>query len=569
MLEIPRLPTGAGKTVISALLIDQLLDLLEPRRILFLAHRKEIIDQTAVKIGQQIGLDRVGVEQADRRADLSVRVVVGSVQTIIGRLDDFDPEDFAAIIVDECHHAFAKTWMDTISHFGKRADTLLLGLTATPKRSDGRSIEELFPETAFEISLGELQDQGYLVPMDYCTIEASLGLGELSVQSGDFQATLLGKIMNSDEMRALTVKACLEKARGKKTIAFCASIKHAEDLTRDFNSIGIKAAYISGETEDRDQIIEDFREGKIQVLSNFAVLTEGFDDPSIECVLLARPTTSPLVYSQCLGRGLRPIAGKEQCIVIDIVDRQRNPLQYNAYEAAGLPRSWKGSGKDPLREAEAIARIRVTDPNAFLSLKRALSIDESQKILMGLDPRTVLAGIDGMPLIRYNPEASPRLLSTADRLELAEGLLKDAGIKVLSMELEGEEAKAQFAEDYKLKASPYLAWQLEKASGLRFQCTVIKVEEPEPVLKALPIPIPPPIEAVKKNLPRTETKITKPQEKAKAAASAAPTPPPAAALPKPKTLDLMSRFKAVVQIEAAIILSAVERKSPSCGITLR
>lgn len=537
-----RLPTGAGKTVISALLIDRLLSIMEPRRILFLAHRKEIIDQTAVKIGQQIGIENVGVEQADRKAESSARVVVASVQTIIGRLDDFDPEDFAAIIVDECHHAFAKTWMDTISHFGKRSETLLLGLTATPKRSDGRSIEELFPDTAFEISLGELQDQGFLVPMDYCTIEASLGLGELSVQSGDFQATLLGKIMNSDEMRAITVKACLEKARGKKTIAFCASIKHAEDLTRDFNDMGIAAAYISGESDDRDQIIEDFRQGKIQVLSNFAVLTEGFDDPSIECVLLARPTTSPLVYSQCLGRGLRPYSGKEQCIVIDIVDRQRNPLQYNAYEAAGLPRSWRGSGKDPLREAEAIARIRVTDPNAFLSLKRALSIDESQKILMGLDPRTVLAGIDGMPLIRYNPDASPQLLSASERLNLADGLLKDAGIKVLSLELSGEGAKAELAEDWQLKASPYLAWQLEKASGLRFQCSVVKVELPAPVHKAEAPEISTIEPAIKKPIPEVKAKMNKPLETARAAAT--PAPPPAVQS-KPKTLDLMSRFKAV------------------------
>ena len=241
-----RLPTGAGKTVISALLIDQLLPLLEGRRILFLAHRKEIIDQTAIKIGLQIGTEKIGIEQAERSAEDFHPVVVASVQTIVGRLDDFDPEDFGAIIVDECHHAFAKTWMDTIGHFGKRPETLLLGLTATPKRSDGRSIEELFPETAFEISLGELQDQGYLVPMDYCTIEASLGLGSLSMQNGDFQSTLLGKIMNSDEMRALTVKACLEKAGGKKTIAFCASIKHAEDLTQDFKDLGLSAAFILG-----------------------------------------------------------------------------------------------------------------------------------------------------------------------------------------------------------------------------------------------------------------------------------------------------------------------------------
>lgn len=477
-----RLPTGAGKTVISALLIEQLLTVLGSKRILFLAHRKEIIDQTALKIAAQVGSDLVGVEQAERSAPEGVRIVVGSVQTIIGRLEYFNAEDFGAVIVDECHHAYAKTWMDTIGHFGKRSETLLLGLTATPKRSDGRSIEELFSETAFEISLGELQDQGYLVPMDYCTIEAKLGLGELSIQNGDFQATLLAKIMNSEEMRELTVKACLEKARGKKTIAFCASLKHAEDLTRDFLNLGIAAAFVSGEMANRDQIIEDFRLGKIQILSNFGVLTEGFDDPSIECVLLARPTTSPLVYSQCLGRGLRTHPDKSKCIVIDIVDRQRNPLQYNAYEAAGLPRSWKGSGKDPLREAEAIARIRVSDPNAFLRLKNALSIDESQRILMTLDPQTVLAGIDGTPLIRYNPELNLDLLSIDARLELGESMLKSSGLETKGIKFTEGVAKVELSGDSRLKASPYLAWQLERGTGLQFQCSISEIMAPPSLL---------------------------------------------------------------------------------------
>lgn len=461
-----RLPTGAGKTVISALLIEKLLPLLGSQRILFLAHRREIIDQTAEKIGRQIGESQVTVEQAERKAQASARVVVASVQTLAGRLQEYPPEAFGALIVDECHHAYAKTWMDVISHFGSQRETLLLGLTATPKRTDGRCVGELFKETAFEISLSELQEQGFLVPMDYYTIEASLGLGELSLdQGGDFQATLLGKIMNSPEVRELTIRACLQRARSQKIIAFCASVEHARDLAADFEARGIRAAYISGETQDRTGVIEEFRSGKIRFLSNYGVLTEGFDDPSIECVLLARPTTSPLIYSQCLGRGLRSHPGKRVCTVIDIVDRQRQQLQYNAFEAAGLKRSWRGSGKDPLREAAAIARIRVSDPSAFLKLRNALSLHETHDILMGLDPRLVFAGIDGMPLVRYQRVAQGTTLKAEQCADIAHKVLRDSGAEQPVVRLDEGDILVSLNGDMEGKVSPYLAWHLEQATG--------------------------------------------------------------------------------------------------------
>ncbi len=474
-----RLPTGAGKTVIAALIIEQMLSLIGQRRVLFLAHRREILDQSAEKISRRIGIEKVTIEQAERYADAHARVVVASIQTLAGRLESYDPQSFGLVIVDECHHAFAKTWLDTIGHFAKNPDTLLIGLTATPKRSDGRCISQLFNETAFEISLGELQDRGFLVPMNYFTIEASLGLGDVQLdQKGDFQTTLLGKIMNSPEMRALTLRACLEKALGKKTLAFCASVSHAQDLASDFNEAGMSAACITGQSHDRDANIQAFREGRIQVLTNFGVLTEGFDDPSIECVLLARPTTSPLVYSQCLGRGLRIHPAKTSCVVIDIVDRQRHQLQYNAFEAAGLQRSWRGSGKDPLREAEAIARIRVTDPQAFLKLKKALSLAETHKILMNLDPATVLAGIDGMPLLRYRAIAEEYNVSPEAKLSRAEGILRVAGWIPSALKISGDVLEALFIDAREKGPSPYLAWHLEQATGFMLK---YGIEAPPPI----------------------------------------------------------------------------------------
>lgn len=421
------LPTGAGKTVIAALLMEKLLKLSQSERILFVAHRQEIVDQTAEKIAAHFGDLRVGLEQGDRSAAGDERVVVASIPSLHQRLEKFDPGEFTAIIVDECHHIHARTWLETIRHFDRDEKKLLVGMTATPRRTDGRSADEFFDELAFEITLERLQDLGYLVPMEYFTVEASIGLDSLGLSvNGDFQAKALAAAMNTPELRALAIRAWSERSRFQKTIAFCASVTHAEAMTRDFLELGIEAAVVTGATKNRSEILDDFRKGNLQVLANYGVLTEGFDDPTIECVLLSRPTTSPLVYNQCLGRGLRAHPGKKKCTVIDIIDRSIHRLQFTAYEAAGFPQGYRASGKDPLREARAIAAIRVKDPAAFLRIKRALSLEETQSILMSLPESDVLRGIGGAPLIRYEPARKPR--GVPEAIKGAMEILRSLGV---------------------------------------------------------------------------------------------------------------------------------------------
>ncbi|RZA10869.1 MAG: DEAD/DEAH box helicase, partial [Proteobacteria bacterium] len=229
------LPTGAGKTVVAALLIDALLQKIRGKRILFLSHRKEIIEQTAEKIALQIGPDRVTIDQADLRPSPHAAVVVASIQTIIGRLEEYDAETFAAVIIDECHHAFAPTWIRTISYFGRQEASLLLGLTATSRRSDGRCVSALFQDVAYEITQGELQEAGYLVPLSYYTVEASLGLSTIGRDNeGDFPVSFLGRIMNTPELISLTLRAWREQCSQLKTIAFCAGVDHAEGLAKAF-----------------------------------------------------------------------------------------------------------------------------------------------------------------------------------------------------------------------------------------------------------------------------------------------------------------------------------------------
>ena len=150
------------------------------------------------------------------------------------------------------------------------------------------------------------------------------------MSAGDFQVKALSFVMNYPAVRALTLRAWREKGYGKKTIAFCAGVEHAHRIAEDMTQLGVRAVAIDGKTQNRESLLKAFQKGEIDVITNYGVLTEGFDDPTVECILMARPTTSPLVYNQCIGRGLRIAPQKSTCIIIDIIDRGAHQLQYGA-----------------------------------------------------------------------------------------------------------------------------------------------------------------------------------------------------------------------------------------------
>lgn len=422
------LPTGAGKTVIAAHIIKALRATKDFGRVLFVAHRREIIDQTARTIQRHLPGIKVQIDQGSRVAKGNGAVVLASVQSLVRRKENYDPKAHALIICDECHRALAPSWGEVIDYFHTQAgqDTLLLGMTATPQRTDGKSALDVFGRCAFQISRTDLEDLGYLVPMRYFTIQGNLNLAKVKMAAGDFQVRSLSRVMNTPAIRALTLKAWLEQGLGKKTIAFCAGIDHATDLAADLSDLGIRAEKIDGKTKNRGEILKRFAGGKIQVLTNYGVLTEGFDDPSVQCILMARPTTSPLVYTQCVGRGLRTAPGKNACIVIDIVDRSAHPLQYGATQMAGLSKGWRSSGSDPFRQAQSFSGIKVTCPDAFLRLRDATCLEEVQSILMSLPPDVVTAGLDGEPVLHYEPAEDEPTAGKARKA--ARQILKQAGV---------------------------------------------------------------------------------------------------------------------------------------------
>lgn len=465
------LPTGAGKTVIATYIIKTLrMSGGRSKKTLFVAHRQEILDQTANTLRRHLpGVD-VQVEQGERTASADADITVASVQSLVRRKERYDPKSFGLIICDECHRALAPSWEEVIGYFFAESsqDALLLGMTATPRRSDGKSASEVFGEPAFEISRTDLEDLGYLVPMQYFTVQSDLALDRVKMSGGDFQVGALSRIMNAPEQRALAVKAWLEQGRGKRTIVFCAGVEHAASLAADFQSLGIKAEKIDGKTKERSDLLRRFRTGELEVLTNYGVLTEGFDDPGVSCVLMARPTTSPLVYTQCVGRGLRCAPDKRSCTVIDLVDRSTHQLQYDAVQMAGLPSRWRSRGGDPFREAQALRGIKVTSPEAFLRIRNATSLQEVQSILMSLPANVAVAGLDGQPVLRYAPATDATTPEVAEK-ELKK-LLRQAQVWGAKLAFSDDVVRIAFrCPETENECYAPLKWHLEQVTGRRVE----------------------------------------------------------------------------------------------------
>jgi ATP-dependent helicase IRC3 len=205
------LPTGAGKTVIATFIIKELIKSPGFGKVLFVAHRREILDQTVRTIKRELPDLSIQIEQGERTSTHSAAITIASVQSLVRRKERFDPTGFSLIICDECHRALAPSWEEVIDYFvsHRGGKTLLVGMTATPNRTDGRSALNVFNEIAFEISRTDLEDLGYLVPMGYYTVRSNLNLNQVKMNGGDFQVNALSKVMDMPSTRALTVQAWL------------------------------------------------------------------------------------------------------------------------------------------------------------------------------------------------------------------------------------------------------------------------------------------------------------------------------------------------------------------------
>ncbi len=336
------MPTGTGKTVMFTMLARTL-----SWTTLVLVHRDELIQQAHETFRNVYPGATVGIVKAQRNEWNGYDVVIASVQSLHkNRLESIPRKTFKLIIVDEAHHAPANTWKTVLSYFNVR---FVLGVTATPERSDGNGLVPIFGETpVYSYDLRQAIEDNRLCRLRQFKVESYADLDKVAVRAGDFAERQLGQTVNTLARNRVVLEAYQAHASERQAVAFCAGVDHAQALARMLQRAGIKAACITGETplEKRRSILSDFRSRRIRVVTNCAVLTEGFDDPSISCILMARPTKSKLLYTQCIGRGLRKLKDKPDCLVLDFVDNCTRHKLVTVLHLLGAPDADDACGKD-------------------------------------------------------------------------------------------------------------------------------------------------------------------------------------------------------------------------------
>lgn len=338
------LPTGAGKTVVFSALAREFRreavkapgwkEIKAPgSRVMILAHRDELVDQAIAKLravmpGVNVG--KVKAQDNDFRAD----VMVCSVQTLASarRLDNFRWAEsmygkVGLIITDECHHAAAASYQKIYNAF---PDALQLGVTATMARGDRVGLGSTWDDVVFQRSILWMIAKGYLTDVRTKRVDLKeLDMGAVKSSRGDWQAGALGEALMEAEADTAIARAYKEHAGDRQGIVFTPTVETAHAARNALEEAGIPAAMVSGETsrEDRQQIYDWYRTGKARVLVNCMVLTEGFDMPQAEVAVIARPTQSAPLYTQMVGRVLRPYPGKKEALVLDLVGASANKLR--------------------------------------------------------------------------------------------------------------------------------------------------------------------------------------------------------------------------------------------------
>lgn len=308
------LPTGCGKTIVFAAVTEDAVR--KGFRVLILAHRGELLEQAADKIMKATGLG-CAVEKAEQSCKGQwFRVIVGSVQTLmrVKRLEQFPRDYFDTIIIDEAHHAISDSYQVILRYFDKAK---VLGVTATPDRGDQKNLGKVFDSLAYEYTLPQAIKEGYLVPIRALTVPIKIDFTKVGTSAGDYKpndiATALDPYLEriAEEMS----KHCADR----KTVVFLPLVKTSQKFRDILNRHGFRAAEVNGESADREDILRDYAEGKYNVLCNSMLLTEGWDCPEVDCVVVLRSTKVRALYCQMVGRGTRLAEGKDHLLLLDFL----------------------------------------------------------------------------------------------------------------------------------------------------------------------------------------------------------------------------------------------------------
>lgn len=414
-------PTGTGKTICFAAIAKNEVD--RGGRVLILAHRGELLQQAADKLANTTGLG-CAVEKAERTSLGSwFRVTVGSVQTLMRpkRLSRFAPDYFNLIIIDEAHHALSDSYLTVLKYFH---NARLLGVTATPDRFDRRNLGQVFDNLAYEYTLPRAIREGYLAPIKAQTIPLKLDLTSVHISNGDFALgdidTALDPYLEqiADEMLAA---GCMER----KTVVFLPLVATSQKFARILNDKGFAAREVNGESKDRTDVLDWFEKaGPGSILCNSMLLTEGWDCPSVDCVVILRPTKVRSLYCQMVGRGTRlsPETGKTELLVLDFLwMTERHDLCHPAHLIASsdevaevMTKTIEDSpGMVDLEEAEHKAQQDVVAQREE-SLAKELTAMRSRKRKL-VDPLQFEMSIADADLVGYMPSFDWEMAPASDK----------------------------------------------------------------------------------------------------------------------------------------------------------
>jgi superfamily II DNA or RNA helicase len=469
------LPTGTGKTVIFA---EFPAFFRMKNRMLVLAHREELLEQAKDKLLRANPALRVEIEQAGRRADPDAQVVVASVPTLgregSKRLERLEPERFFIVVVDEAHHAVAETYKRVIERFGFLAGDekrLLVGFTATPKRGDSVGLNAVFQEISFSRNLPEMIEAGYLCPIAGWRVETAVDLSRVRTSHGDFVPSQLSAAVNVTERNALVVKVFLDRLADRQTLVFCVDVAHTETLADAFRQAGVAASAVTGDTEPdaRKKALQDFSAGRVRVLTNCMVLTEGYDETSIAGILLARPTKSSLLYTQMIGRGTRLHPGKKELSVVDIVDVTRGHQLVTLPSLFGLRPEFDLQGRTAGEAREALARAERDRPWVRTDLAGSLADlrYRCERIdLLDLELPAEIASITKYAWTRTSNGAYRLALGKSVRLLVAATIMGDWEVSATAGGKESRVAVGASVDDALTRAELFLEKEYETETGL-------------------------------------------------------------------------------------------------------
>ena len=395
------LPTASGKSIIFAYLAKQ-----KNVHTLILAHRDELIEQAIDKLQIVWTEANCGVIKAERN-EYNQQIVVASVQTLsrIKRLKDL-PTDFNLIITDESHHSIASSYQRIYDHLGIHSHQLHLGVTATPNRMDKIGLGNVYQKVVYEKTILDMIQMGYLCDLQCKQIQTQIDISQVKTRGGDYDINGLAPLINTQNANELIVESWQEHANDRKTLAFTVDVSHAQQLCQAFRQEGIESEVVWGEMplDKRRAILRDFANGNIQVLTNCAVLTEGYDNPPIDCILMARPTKSTSLFTQCIGRGTRIFPGKKDCLILDVacISDKHDLISYaKLFQLKELPnagetltdavnrmkRPVQGYGTKPIPESidlfEKSRLVWISLPNGFrlsLGTHGNISVYQDSKI---------------------------------------------------------------------------------------------------------------------------------------------------------------------------------------------